>query len=194
MHVSTPRRVLKHGNGARAPRGVTAPCLLHAEVCWPAAPPPGSVSWWRAPSPRSPSRAPSAAGRRTPSHHPFPPLMDDPNGILALPPGFRYHVVTRAGETQLVDGRAHPVEPRRHRRLPCAPQPAAPDPEPRARRRRHARRPARRGHRLRPRAPGRRRLHRDRDRQRRQQLRRVGRHLRHRRQLRGRPDTRGAPG
>ncbi len=47
---------------------------------------------------------PSPAHRRAqrPSHRPFPPLMDDPAGILALPPGFRYAVVTRAGETQLV--------------------------------------------------------------------------------------------
>jgi secreted PhoX family phosphatase len=40
----------------------------------------------------------------SPSHRPFPPLMDDPSGILALPAGFRYRVVTKAGETQLVDG------------------------------------------------------------------------------------------
>ena len=30
--------------------------------------------------------------------------MDDPAGLLALPPGFRYAVVTHAGETQLNDG------------------------------------------------------------------------------------------
>ena len=39
-----------------------------------------------------------------PSHHPFPPLMDDPNGILALPAGFRYKIVTQAGQTQLEEG------------------------------------------------------------------------------------------
>jgi uncharacterized protein len=48
----------------------------------------------------------SPAARRTKpaSHRPFPPLMDDPAGILALPPGFRYAVVTHAGVTQLDDG------------------------------------------------------------------------------------------
>ena len=35
---------------------------------------------------------------------PFPPLVDVPNGLLALPPGFRYTVVTRAGQTQMNDG------------------------------------------------------------------------------------------
>ena len=37
-------------------------------------------------------------------HVPFPALVDDPDGILALPEGFRYAIVTRAGVTQL-DGR-----------------------------------------------------------------------------------------
>ena len=44
------------------------------------------------------------------SHHgareqgrPFPPLVDDPNGLLALPPGFSYEVVTYAGRTKLRD-------------------------------------------------------------------------------------------
>ena len=36
--------------------------------------------------------------RRDPNVRPFPPLMDDPQGILALPPGFRYAVVTEAGD------------------------------------------------------------------------------------------------
>ena len=39
-----------------------------------------------------------------PAHKPFPPLMDDPAGILALPAGFSYRVVTKAGTTELVDG------------------------------------------------------------------------------------------
>jgi len=46
-------------------------------------------------------------GRRPgglPKSRPFPPLVDDPNGLLALPPGFRYTVVTRAGQTQLRNG------------------------------------------------------------------------------------------
>lgn len=35
---------------------------------------------------------------------PFPPLQDDPNGILALPAGFSYKIVTREGETDLSAG------------------------------------------------------------------------------------------
>ncbi len=115
---------------------------------------------------------PSPTSRRPtyPSHRPFPPLMDDPNGILALPPGFRYRVVTRAGVTQLDDGqgptpanhdgtgglqgadgnRLHLIQ--NHELAP-----------------RRARRPARRGHGLRPGRDDARRLHRHRDRQRRQQ-------------------------
>src|SRR4051812_5935453 len=50
----------------------------------------------------------SAADRRPqpgqPGHRPFPPLVEDPAGLLALPPGFSYTVVTRAGQTQLQDG------------------------------------------------------------------------------------------
>jgi secreted PhoX family phosphatase len=45
---------------------------------------------------------------RPPSHgtsqRPFPPLVDDPRGLLALPPGFAYQVVTCAGRTELDDG------------------------------------------------------------------------------------------
>jgi hypothetical protein len=44
-------------------------------------------------SPASPS------GR--PTGRPFPPLQDDPVGILALPEGFHYRIVTRTGETAL---------------------------------------------------------------------------------------------
>ncbi|WP_020390808.1 alkaline phosphatase PhoX [Kribbella catacumbae] len=43
-----------------------------------------------------------------PTHRPFPPLMDDPKGVLALPPGFKYTVVTRAGETKLKTGQPTP--------------------------------------------------------------------------------------
>src|SRR3712207_2505519 len=48
------------------------------------------------PSPPRPGRA--AALR------PFPPLVDDPAGVLALPEGFTYAVVTRTGVTRLDRG------------------------------------------------------------------------------------------
>jgi secreted PhoX family phosphatase len=60
-----------------------------------------------------PSLAEPAAAARTDSHRPgggrsagrpFPPLRDDPNGILALPAGFSYTVVTRGGVTDLSFG------------------------------------------------------------------------------------------
>ena len=35
---------------------------------------------------------------------PFPPLQDDPNGILALPEGFSYRIVTYGGQTELSGG------------------------------------------------------------------------------------------
>lgn len=35
---------------------------------------------------------------------PFPPLQDDPNGILALPAGFSYKIVTREGQTDMSGG------------------------------------------------------------------------------------------
>jgi uncharacterized protein len=35
---------------------------------------------------------------------PFPPLQDDPDGILALPEGFSYRIVTYAGQTDLDGG------------------------------------------------------------------------------------------
>lgn len=41
----------------------------------------------------------------------FPPLVDDPDGILALPEGFSYTVVTSAGETSLREG---PKTPSNH--------------------------------------------------------------------------------
>jgi len=37
-------------------------------------------------------------------HRPFPPLVDDPKGILALPEGFSYTIVTRTGATRLENG------------------------------------------------------------------------------------------
>ena len=50
----------------------------------------------------------ASAGRHDgsghPDHRPFPPLVDDPQGLLALPPGFSYAVVTYAGRTQMNDG------------------------------------------------------------------------------------------
>jgi secreted PhoX family phosphatase len=49
-----------------------------------------------------------SAGRNGPggpaTGRPFPPLQDDPNGILALPSGFSYRVVTRTGQTSLDGG------------------------------------------------------------------------------------------
>jgi len=49
------------------------------------------------------------AGASTPAHRPgagrpFPPLVDDPDGILALPHGFDYRIVARAGDTDLDGG------------------------------------------------------------------------------------------
>ncbi|HET9422021.1 MAG TPA: alkaline phosphatase PhoX [Nocardioides sp.] len=41
-------------------------------------------------------------------HLPFPPLVDDPKGILALPPDFSYRVMTKAGETTLESGEPCP--------------------------------------------------------------------------------------
>jgi len=40
--------------------------------------------------------APAAHPGPYPQHKPFPPLLDDPKGILALPPGFKYTIVTQA--------------------------------------------------------------------------------------------------
>lgn len=42
-------------------------------------------------------------GSEKPGQRPFPPLVDDPRGLLALPPGFSYTVVTYAGKTRLRD-------------------------------------------------------------------------------------------
>ena len=44
----------------------------------------------------------------TRSRLPFPALVDDPDGILALPSGFSYQVLTKAGETPLDAGGSCP--------------------------------------------------------------------------------------
>jgi len=49
----------------------------------------------------SPGRPHGPVGK---GHVPFPPLVDDPAGILALPAGFSYAIVTRAGVTRLDRG------------------------------------------------------------------------------------------
>ncbi|MEX0427894.1 alkaline phosphatase PhoX [Nocardioides sp. DS6] len=55
---------------------------------------------------------PGAAARPNTSSNPmFPPLVDDPKGLLALPAGFRYAIVTSAGETTLKEG---PKTPSNH--------------------------------------------------------------------------------
>lgn len=45
-----------------------------------------------------------ATGGAPASRTPFPPLKDDPNGILALAAGFSYSIITTAGETMLDGG------------------------------------------------------------------------------------------
>jgi secreted PhoX family phosphatase len=50
----------------------------------------------------SPQQLPDRGGRS--QDRPFPALVDDPRGLLALLPGFHYEVVTHAGQTQLNDG------------------------------------------------------------------------------------------
>lgn len=50
------------------------------------------------------AQATPKAPRRSGGHKPFPPLEDDPKGILALPAGFRYTIVTRTGTTELDHG------------------------------------------------------------------------------------------
>ena len=81
---------------------------------------------------------------------PFPPLVDDPHGLLALPPGFRYTVVTYAGQTTSPTARARrpsnhdgtAVFEARHGRLQLIQNHELPAGS-------RARRPARRGHGLR---------------------------------------------
>lgn len=48
--------------------------------------------------------AEAKSGARRGGSRPFPPLVDDPDGILALPAGFSYRIVARAGETDLDGG------------------------------------------------------------------------------------------
>ncbi|NMO54586.1 DUF839 domain-containing protein [Actinoplanes sp. TBRC 11911] len=43
-------------------------------------------------------------GHSSSESRPFPPLRDDPNGILALPAGFSYRIVTREGSTDMSFG------------------------------------------------------------------------------------------
>ena len=57
-------------------------------------------------------QGPGGAGSGQPGHRPFPPLIDDPKGLLALPPGFHYEVVTHAGKTKLRDNEG--VTPSNH--------------------------------------------------------------------------------
>ncbi|WP_405059658.1 PhoX family protein [Kribbella sp. NBC_01505] len=54
---------------------------------------------------------PGSHGHHTPfpQHKPFPPLLDDPARVLALPAGFRYKIVTKAGETKLKSGQPTPT-------------------------------------------------------------------------------------
>src|SRR5215813_13382559 len=46
----------------------------------------------------------AASPPRGPGGRPFPPLVDDPAGIVALPDGFSYRIVARAGDTDLDAG------------------------------------------------------------------------------------------
>ena len=48
--------------------------------------------------------AAAAPPHRGSGSRPFPPLVDDPAGILALPSGFSYRIVARAGDTDLDGG------------------------------------------------------------------------------------------
>jgi len=52
--------------------------------------------------------SPAAPADGFPTHKPFPPLVDDPAGLLALPPGFHYAVVTHGGQTTLESGEPTP--------------------------------------------------------------------------------------
>ncbi len=52
----------------------------------------------------TPASAASSTGTTGRPLRPFPPLKDDPNGILALPEGFSYRIVTREGQTDMAFG------------------------------------------------------------------------------------------
>src|SRR3954453_7111603 len=56
------------------------------------------------PSLAAPAAASAGPEGRRPGGRPFPPLEDDPDGILALPAGFEYRIVTREGQTDLSFG------------------------------------------------------------------------------------------
>src|SRR5882672_2340067 len=56
------------------------------------------------PSLSTPAGASVPAHRHDGGGRPFPPLVEDPDGILALPDGFSYRIVARAGDTDLDDG------------------------------------------------------------------------------------------
>src|ERR1700754_2268835 len=79
----TRRQVLAAGS---AGVGLSVAGILPS-LAEPAAASPNNDSRW--------SNGGSSAGR------PFPPLVDDPDGILALPAGFSYSIVTREGVTEL---------------------------------------------------------------------------------------------
>ncbi|MEO3859783.1 alkaline phosphatase PhoX [Acrocarpospora sp. B8E8] len=52
----------------------------------------------------TPAMADASTGASGRPLRPFPPLKDDPNGILALPEGFSYKIVTREGVTDMSFG------------------------------------------------------------------------------------------
>jgi len=56
------------------------------------------------PSLAQPAAASSGHDGQRSGGRPFPPLLDDPAGVLALPAGFSYKIVTREGRTDLSFG------------------------------------------------------------------------------------------
>lgn len=82
--MTTTRRQLLGGAVAAGVGAAAAPALSLAR-------PPAALA------------APGAAGVGS-SRTPIPPLVDDPRGRLALPPGFSYRLVSVAGSTELLDG------------------------------------------------------------------------------------------
>jgi hypothetical protein len=146
-----------------------------------------------APAAAAPGHDARRPGGGSSGGRPFPPLQDDPNGILGLPTGFSYQIVTREDATDLSFGQGKTpafhdgtgVVAASSRRLTII-QNHENDAVHVA-----VRRPAHRRNGL---GPGRRErewLHGDHDGRGRQADRRVGRYLRHRPQLRRR---RGAVG
>ena len=117
------------------------------------------------------------------------PLVNDPNGVLSLPAGFRLHNRGADRRDHPRERRGHPRLAGRHRELPAPRRRPRAGEQPRARPRRRVDRPARVGPGLRRRGP--RRHHHHRGGRRRQpdpRVREPGRHLR---QLRGRPQPVG---